>query len=176
MKTHLLTLCLCLVAVGFHYSAMAISTEDLDSLDYYLNQREYYDRQKAERICRIQTDSNLSQYERLSMLFDEYASYNYDSAHLYVDRLLDAAMAGTDSNRMVEAQIDKGFAYLSAGLFKESADLFQSIDIAGADTAVQIRYFSTYARLLYDLADYNRSDLYWRIHCNCEKYWSFQCW
>ncbi|MBR1809516.1 MAG: hypothetical protein IJ776_09050 [Paludibacteraceae bacterium] len=139
----------------------ALNKDDLDSLDFYLGQRAYYDNLKAQRIAAIQTDSQLTQYERLKALFDEYASYNYDSAHLYVNRLLDAATAAEDSNMQREALINKGFAYLSAGLFKESADLFHSIDISNADTAVRIKYFTTYARLLYDLADYNRSDLYY---------------
>ena len=139
----------------------AFNTSDLDSLDFYLGRRTYYDKEKAQRIAAIHLDRQMTQYERLKALFDEYASYNYDSAHLYVNRLLDAAIASQDSNMQKEALIDKGFAYLSAGLFKESADLFNSIDITGADTALRIKYYTTYARLLYDLADYNRSDLYY---------------
>ena len=161
MRKHIISIVACIMLVSTAGSAVGINTADLDSLDYYLSQREHYDQQKAERICRIQSCDSLSQYERLNMLFEEYASFNYDSAHLYVDRLLDAATASTDINRQTEALINKGFAYLSAGLFKESADLFQTIDIAEADTAVQTKYYTTYARLLYDLADYNRSDLYY---------------
>ena len=158
MKRFFLFLCL---ASACCYTLADVS-DDLDSLDYYLSRKAEYDAMKTARIERLWSATGLTDYERYSLLFDEYASHNYDSAHLYVDRLLDASELSGDKNKVALSGIRKGFIYLSAGLFKESSDLFANLDVAGCDTSVLLSYYSTYARLEYDLADYSRGEWYHR--------------
>lgn len=155
-------LTICAIAEANIYS-------DLDSLDYYLTLKSSYDLSKNERIEQLRIDSSLCAYKRYSLLFEEYASYNYDSAHYYVDRLVDESALSGDRNRIALSQIRKGFTYLSAGMFKEACDQFEDMsDLiseipaqSAEDKSVLLKYYSTYARLMYDLADYDRGELYY---------------
>lgn len=141
---------------------LAYSQSDLDSLDYYLNNKQQFENIKLSRIESIHKAYYESEYKRYEDLFEEYASYNYDSAYLYVNRLLDESYILGDTNLIASAMMHKGFAYLSAGLFMESANIFQAIDITNCDSSVCKEYYMTYARLMYDLADYNRGELYFQ--------------
>lgn len=138
----LLSVCLC-----------ATDQRDLDSLDYYLSKKELFDAAKQERISRIRLEGNNE------LLFDEYASYIYDSASMYSLRMIDESLLSGNKDFRTIVQIKRGFLYLSGGLFKEAADILEDLDLEGVSDEVKIEYYTTYGRLLYDLSDYNHSDL-----------------
>lgn len=149
----LLTTCICLCAT---------ERADLDSLFYYMHRQPNFDAQREIRIAELQEalrQDGVDRYEVYSQLFDECQSYHFDRAIEYVDRLADEAVLLGDADRIAYAQVCKGFAYLSAGLFKEGCDLFEAIDTTGMSEATYQYYCFTYARLMYDLADYNHVDM-----------------
>lgn len=135
----------------------------LDSLDYYLSQKDKFDNIKETRINSIkdriqQEQSDLeSLYFSYDHLFHEYRSYIYDSAYICGEKLYDVACALNDHEKITAALIKKGFGYLSSGLFKECFDLFSSIDISNCSDEIKIDYYTTKARLYYDIADYNNN-------------------
>lgn len=147
---HFPQLTLLAAALCLSLSSSATASADLDSLEYYLARRDSIDLSKLQRISRY-TDSR--------QLFDEYASFVYDSASLYCIRMHDESLLSGDNNRYVDAQVKRSFLYLSGGLFKEAADILEHLDLSSTDTATRFNYYTTYSRLLYDLADYNRSEL-----------------
>ncbi len=137
---------------------------NLDSLDYFLSQKAKFDQIKVNRINKLKstTQTNNSNPENLYSLYDslyhEYRSYIYDSAYVYVNKLYKVAHTLNDQDKITASLVKKGFSYLSSGLFKECFDLFQSIDIKGCSDQTKIDYYSTKARLYYDVADYNNSE------------------
>ena len=136
-----------------------LSLGKLDSLDAYLERRAEYDMRKELKMDSLKRTA-MTQYQLYELLTEEYASYEFDSALLYVNKLIDEAVRSADANKITRAYVKKSFVYLSAGLFKESADLLESINVTSSDVSTRIMYYTTYARLLYDLADYNHSELY----------------
>jgi len=154
--------------LGIALSLNATSQSELDSLDRYISMESAYDEQKETRIKELvdMLDTAQDCYKVYDMLFEEYKSYNFDKAILYVDKLYDEAISlsdgiysSEDCDRIVHALVQKGFAYLSAGLFKEGADLFEDLDTLGASHLTRKYYCITYARLLYDMADYDHVGL-----------------
>lgn len=135
----------------------ATDAEDLALLKEYIRQKPHYDLEKEQRILELTAEMETTddRYNTLRKLFDEYKSYNFDRALVCVEQLYDEAVALGDKDKIVYAQVQKGFAYLSAGLFKEGFDLFYRLDTVGASNATKAEYCMTYARLLYDLSDYN---------------------
>jgi hypothetical protein len=131
----------------------ATSDSDLKALNHVLEERELYQQQKQQRIQFLQ-QAPMSHYERLLALTEEYQSYSYDTATIYVEKLLDEALLSKETNKIAQAQIKQAFLYLSSGLFHESSDIFQSIDITPCKQDIQAEYYIHYARLLYDMADY----------------------
>lgn len=102
---------------------------DLAMLQAVLEQRCVYQQQKQQRIEDLQR-APMSNYQRLLALTEEYKSYSYDTATIYVEKLIDEALLSKEADKIAQAQIKQAFLYLSSGLFKESSDIFQSIVIA----------------------------------------------
>lgn len=130
---------------------------DLALLKEYIRQKPHFDLEKEQRILELtaEMENSSCRYNTLRKLYDEYKSYNFDRAIVCVEQLYDEAVALGVQDKIVYAQVQKGFAYLSAGLFKEGFDLFYRLDTVGASNATKAEYCMTYARLLYDLSDYN---------------------
>lgn len=100
-------------------------------------------------------NDNFQLYTLYSGLFEEYRSYVYDSAYVYVKQLLDIATSLDDKDKIVSSKTKLGFCYLSSGLFKEAFDVLQSENVENCHTETKIDYYLCKSRLYYDLADYN---------------------
>ena len=108
-------------------TAGAFTQEDLELLDTELNRKEVYEAQKQEHIRSI-SQLDTSRYSKLLLLFHEYKSYSYDTAYWYVDQLYDEACQRGNSDDLAQVQLGRAFLHLSSGLFKESTDIFQSLN------------------------------------------------
>lgn len=138
----------------------------LDSLDYYISQKGNFDKIKEDRINIIknQVQNNRSNPQQLYSLYDtlyhEYRSFVYDSAYIYVEKLHETACTLGDNDKITASLVKKGFSYLSSGLFKESFDLFSSIDVNNCSDQTKVDYYMTKARLYYDVVDYNNNETF----------------
>ena len=148
--------------IGYHITVLlalvplcahGITSQDLQSLDNAVAQQDEYAHMKQEHIRRL-LEADMSTYARYLSLTEEYQSYSYDTATLYVEKLADEATTLSDANKIAEAQIKRAFLFLSSGLFKESADVFEAIDTTTLCADLRAEYHIHYARLLYDMADY----------------------
>ena len=149
----LLTLCAgCL-------SAHAIQQSEIDLLDQELQKKAVYDHRKHLRIDDIRQDESLSTYERYVLLFEEYQSLNYDTAFSLVNKMVDEAQLLGHPDYKAQAELKRAFIYLSSGLFHESVAVFSSIDPSTLSKEDQIYYYTHFARLKYDMADYVQGDL-----------------
>lgn len=134
-------------------------TEDLRELDARLRNQSYYDQEhhrKADSLRKLEPNTS---FETCLSLFELYASHCYDSAVVYVEKMDRLAHESGDEEQIAVATIKRGFAYLSAGLFKEAYDLFENMDISHCSRETQILYYRLYARLAFDLADYDAGKL-----------------
>ena len=125
---------LLLFLLPFCVSLSAFSHADLQWLDDELMLSDYYRQRKRETIAAIQ-NAELTPYERLLALTTEYESYSYDTATLYLGKLIDEATILNDPRLLAQAQIKSAFLFLSSGLFKESADVLEDLQPATLDSA-----------------------------------------
>ena len=130
-----------------------VTPQDLQHLDAALSEQAIYAKEKQNRIHSL-LESEMSPYDRYLALTEEYQSYSYDTAMVYAEKLTDEAMTLGDPQKVAAAQIKRAFLFLSSGLFKESADVFENIDTATLCPSLRAEYHIHYARLLYDMADY----------------------
>lgn len=135
---------------------------DLQTLDNELQQSETYCAQHEQTIDSLRQSylQDTTSFSTCLALYECYASYQFDSALLYVDRLETLANCSNDTNQIATAQIKKAFVYFSAGLFKESDDVLAQLDITSCDSAIQRLYYTTYARLCLDLGSYASGRFY----------------
>lgn len=140
-------------------SAHAMQQSEIDLLDQELQKKAVYDHLKHLRIDDIRQDESLSTYERYVLLFEEYQSLNYDTAFSLVNKMVDEAQLLGHPDYQAQAELKRAFIYLSSGLFHESVAVFSSIDPGTLSKEDQIYYYTHFARLKYDMADYVQGDL-----------------
>lgn len=141
-------------------STWAFTQEDIAFLETELAKKEQYNAIKQHRIDSIR-NADTNTYAQLLALTLEYQSYSYDTATIYVEKLLDEATHLNSYEKMVQARVRHAFVFLSSGLFKESADVLEALadDVSTCPDEIQADYYITYSRLLYDMADYTHGQL-----------------
>ena len=140
-------------------STHAMQQSEIDLLDQELQKKAVYDHLKHLRIDDIRQDESLSTYERYVLLFEEYQSLNYDTAFSLVNKMVDEAQLLGHPDYKAQAELKRAFIYLSSGLFHESVAVFSNIDPSTLSKEDQIYYYTHFARLKYDMADYVQGDL-----------------
>ncbi|MEI7501797.1 MAG: hypothetical protein WCJ61_00790 [Paludibacter sp.] len=164
-----------LILLCVNFSTMLFS-ENLDSmfveLDKNIAKSDYYIGLKEEKIqniksklkfCPIENDKSL---DLNAKLFEEYKSFKFDSAYVYATKTLVISRKLNDSEQIARAKIRLMFCYLSSGMFKESFDLINGINVNQLKPALKLEFYGLMARLYYDMADYNSVEPFRRHYIN----------
>ena len=127
--------------------------QELIRLDNVLSERPSIEAAKRRQIDSLRHEAAVgtTPYESYKNLYEEYKSYNYDTALFYARMMEQEATP----KQMAEVLLSRAFVYLSGGLFKEAADILS--DWESQDSTLLLSYYITCARLYWDLAD-NSSD------------------
>ena len=88
-------------------------------------------------------------------LYEEYKVFNYDSGFSYARQLQATALELGDPTLTTYARLKLGFCLLSSGMFKETLDSLNKIDIHGAPDSLQAEYYALKGRYYYDLGDFD---------------------
>jgi len=136
-------------------------------LDKAIANKENYLHQKKQRIETLSAILRRSSKFSYTLqdgiyndLFNEYSSFNYDSAFTYSLHLLKNAYTSGNSVLINKARIKMGFSLLSAGLFKETIDTLDKVSLKGLPDTLKIDYYSLMARMYFDMADFTGDSYY----------------
>lgn len=164
-KTLLFLLPLVLYTCGAFANKYSIKS-DIQRLDMVLDQRAYYDLCKRQRIdsLTLLLDTAKTPYTIYKCLYEEYKSFNYDTALVFTQNMHEEALLMQQPALLAEADLSRAFVYLSGGLFKEAYDLLSHLESTLHATPCTLHhthlYYITYARLLYDMADYAGGEMF----------------
>ncbi|MCO4291450.1 DUF6377 domain-containing protein [Solitalea sp. MAHUQ-68] len=163
------------LAVGLLCSqtVFADTTDSLfKELNNALEKKSAYESIKLKRI--EQTKNELEKgseltaarlYAVCSDLYEEYKTFNYDSAFCYAKKLQEVSLQINDKQKTEEVKLKLGFILLSSGMFKETFDVLQSIHPNELTKQAKVEYYSLFARYYFDLADFHK-DKYYTINYN----------
>lgn len=132
----------------------------LVELDKYVQNREYYITLKEQKIDHLRTllenekDIN-TRYEINNQIFEEYSTYRYDSAMLYVNRNNVIAMNLNNSKLKDEVSMHEAILLATTGMYRESIDIFDTIDINRMDSILLYEYYSIGEWIYYAAAEYS---------------------
>ncbi|MBS1660750.1 MAG: tetratricopeptide repeat protein, partial [Bacteroidetes bacterium] len=133
-----------------------------DQLNQTIAASPKYDSAKIHSIQQLKTsssnikDDNLpARFDATLCLYESYKVFNYDSAFTYARQLQELARQLGDPNRITYARVKMGFCLLSAGMFKETLDSLNKIDVHTAPDSIQAEYYSLMGRYYYDLGDFD---------------------
>lgn len=126
-------------------------TYDVDYalLEKTLEERPLYQAQKEHRIDRIKhllhaavtTERKLSLYRAV---YDEYATYRFDSAMYYVNKMAQLARSVNNSYYLSLSQIVKSVLLTTSGYFSESIHNLDKIDAAAFSKPLKLEYYLAY--------------------------------
>jgi hypothetical protein len=158
-----------LLMVSFGFSAFASGRTDslLNVLKTELSRKKTYDDQKEIRIKQLRgklgavskTDYK-TQYQLCNKLYEEYEVYQFDSAYVYTQKLLNISRVINDVPKQYESRIKQGFLLLSSGMFKETFECLNQINTNLLSDQAKLQYYSIKSRAYSDLADYNSDKTY----------------
>ncbi|MFM7024332.1 MAG: DUF6377 domain-containing protein [Flavobacteriales bacterium] len=162
----------------FAFTFVAFASEDEDTmyvqLDSLLEQKPQLVKDKQQRIqslARMLFDSERrkdvqSQFQFCAKLFEEYKSFQYDSAFKYTDRMLKLAYVLNDPAKINNAKVNFSFIFLSSGMFKEALDTLSTVDAMALPVAERINFYKVFARTYFDLSDFSQSQQYSQSYNN----------
>ncbi len=152
----------CFLAGGAFQGYAASRTDSLLlHLNAVLKEKEVYTNARLERINRYrqaleQIKDPQLEFGLLQRLADEYKTFVYDSAFVYIQRLKALAQQVNDPVKIAYAKVELGFVLLSSGMFKETLDSLGTLKVQGLPDSIRLEYYSLLARAYYDLGDFDR--------------------
>ena len=130
-------------------------------LNETLDKSEVYDAKKLEDIDGIKKKLLFkartlnADYSIYLKLFNEYESFNYDSAYSYARKLQDIGLRLNNNEKLSYAKVKLGFILLTSGRYKESFDCLNTVNVKLLNNDAKADYYYTKARAYFDLGEYN---------------------
>ncbi|MEJ5055274.1 DUF6377 domain-containing protein [Sphingobacterium sp. MYb382] len=144
----------------------------LQKLDSYIQNNEVYIHLKERRIQALKEElikrkDNAGEAYRLNqLLFKEYKAYSSDSAIHYLNANMDLAETLPDLSKVQEAQIASAIFFVRLGMYKESADLLEKMDVKALNKDEYLDYLFANRELYTGLGMYSQDSRnrrqYWR--------------
>ncbi len=146
--------------------------DGFNQLDQELSKKSSYDKQKEAviRKLRVQFYSVSSsdpqnRFNLCTQLYDQYKSYQYDSAFVYADKLQVLSRLLKDPAKEADSKVKLGFILLSAGMFRETFEVLHTVNPRVLTDSSRFDYYALLARANYDIAAFNH-DLHYTPYYN----------
>ena len=147
-----------------------------EELDQCIADKKVYTDAKTNRIqdLAVLLDNNrnsLSQkFDICTRLYEEYKSFQYDSAYAYATRMLNIAEKMKDQNLIGQSKIALSFSCRSGGLYKEAYDLLCSIDPNTLNDTNKSELYAYHSSFNLELAQFFQKEPY-RSHYYQESFY-----
>lgn len=152
--------CLLLLVPG---AALASPIDSLlAKLNDVLAHKQVYDAQRWQRIGQLTAAfaapavPNAAKFETGLRLYEEYKTFQYDSAFVCCQRLVQLAERLHSPDRLASAQLKLTFILLSSGLFKEACDVLDRVDAQALTGDRKLEYYLMQVRVYSDLGEFSR--------------------
>jgi len=158
-----------LVFNAFESNAQSAVDSLLNELNTALANKGVYVARKQQAIDKLNAvlsaaRSPQEKYTAYDLLYEQYKSFSYDSAYTYAKKLQESAQLLKDPVLIASAKTKLAFTLLSSGLFKETLEQLNSINLKPLPVKDKVDYYFLKARSYFDLSDYNRSPDYTAIY------------
>jgi len=158
-----------LMCMAIQSNAQSAVDSLLNELNNALANKETFVKRKQQVIAQLytklsNTKSENQKYAVYEALYEQYKSFSYDSAYTYAKHLQASANTLKSPVLIASSKMKLAFTLLSSGLFKETLEELNSINLKVLPVQVRIDYYFLKARSYFDLSDYNRSPDYTAIY------------
>lgn len=157
----------------FFTSTLAQVLDPLEKLMTVIQRSDEFDRQKESIIKDLKTLLNGTrnndldrQFDLCSRVYEEYKSYQNDSAYTYAKKLQVLSQQMGNPSLIMLARIKLGFSMLSSGMYKEAKDSLSQVDVKILPDSSKAEYFALMGRYYYDLGDFDDDKYYTPLYNN----------
>lgn len=148
------------LAIGQHDSLMTVLNATLTNKDTYVQAKLARIDKYHNQLVGLKVKNEDQHFDLLDKLSDEYKTFVYDSAFIYILKLQQVAYKMKDPVRIAHARVKLGFILISSGLFKETLDSLSSLNVKDMPDSILFNYYFILARTYYDLGDFDRDVFY----------------
>jgi hypothetical protein len=152
-------------------SQAGIGMRTLGELNQAIEAAPAYDEKKLQAIEALKKSLAEKKHDPLTVqfngylqLYEEYKVFNYDSAFHFAKRLMETATQLGDPARLNFARLKLIFCLLSSGMFKETLDSLNKVNITDAPDSIKAEYYALSGRYYYDLGDFDKDTYYTPIY------------
>lgn len=140
-------------------------TEAFNRLDSLIAAQPRIIAEKESRLSLMKADLDRmsrpgERFAILHRLYEEYAAYQYDSAHSYVSECLRLADSMGNQHQLNESRLDLAHILSTACLMDKAQSTLDQIDMSSLDADQLIRYYRTQTDLLIYQAEYMQGTQY----------------
>lgn len=138
----------------------------LNEVSKAIKNKQIYIQEKQDRIKQLQqtlSEKDLSleqQFKVLDKIYNEYRTFQYDSAFTYALKLQKTARLLNDPAKITHSKLKLSLTLLSSGMFTEALDSLKSVRVASVPDSIKAEYYALNARANYDLASYTQDHYY----------------
>ncbi|MEP6613811.1 MAG: hypothetical protein ABJA76_18040, partial [Mucilaginibacter sp.] len=136
-------------------SLIKVLKTELGKSDEYLAKKELHIKKLKESESKIGKDNYQARFTLANWLYDEYKSYQFDSAYVYVNKMIKISKRVNYKPKEYYSEVKLGFILLSSGLFNETFRVLGKVDVNKLEDSVKSEYYFLMGRSYYDLAYYN---------------------
>jgi hypothetical protein len=136
-------------------SLIKVLKTELGKSDEYLAKKELHIKKLKESESKINKDDYQAQFTLANWLYDEYKSYQFDSAYVYVNKMINISKRLNYKPKEYYSEVKLSFILLSSGLFNETFRVLGKVDVSKLEDSVKSEYYFLMGRSYYDLAYYN---------------------
>ncbi len=140
--------------------AMLGSLDSMISLQPILISKKEEHIASLKRLLQVRKLSGTEKYNVYELLYDEYASFQYDSAMIYADRCISAAKRIGSKPLLNKSLVNKVRLLSVAGLFEEATRLAEHIDTLEMSRDDLIDYYSSLDDLLLYKSEFSAGTTY----------------
>jgi hypothetical protein len=145
-------------------------------LKHEMSQKDFYVQKRLNRIetlrsdlLRVNTMSLRQQFDLYNALYHEYKTFVYDSAFKYAEKLIETSYRLHDKSRIDYARVKLSFILISSGMFKETFDSLNVVDVKTLSDTSKVDYYWLLVRTYSDLNVYNKDHHYRRFYASLNR-------
>lgn len=103
-----------------------------------------------------------AQFDLYTNIFEEYQSFKFDSAFVYIKKMIDLSEQFQQKDHLIRSRLTLGSLLLNSGFFKEAFDIIAQIDAGALSSERKSDYLFLRARLNAGIAEYDNDAYYAR--------------
>lgn len=142
----------------------------MNQLKAELAKKSVYDNRKERVIANLKSELERCsateldrKYQLCNRLFEEYRSYQFDSAYVYTQKMIMLSQIIHDLPRQYESKIKLGMILMSSGMFIETQDCLNQVNPKILNRKSKLLYYRLKCVFYAELANYN-NDKYYSEH------------